>query len=432
MIDLQLPLAYLTPLVAVLVVYVYRLRKQEARAAAALQNSVQSGLTDPPSLHPVVDSSVCVGAGGCTRACPEGALGIIKGKAHLVHPTLCIGHGACAAACPVEAIKLVFGTARRGVDIPFVKPNFETDVDGIYIAGELGGMGLIRNAAEQGRQAIESLARHRAPPEQLDVVIVGAGPAGLSATLAAIEKKLRFVTIEQEDSLGGCVYHYPRNKIVATHPVTLAIIGKVKLGEISKESLLAFWAGVIQQAKVPIQFGERMQKISRVEHGFMVRTAKSEHQTRSILLAIGRRGTPNKLGVPGEELPKVVYRLTDPEQYRGKRVLVVGGGNAAIEAAVAIAAEPDTHVTLSYRNESFGRVTEKNRGHLQTAEAQGQLTLALRTQVTQIEERHVRLEGARGPVVIDNDIVIVCVGGVLPTPMLKELGIGVETKYGTA
>ena len=431
MIDLPLPLAYLTPLVTVLVVYVYRLRRREASAAAALQSSVQSGLTDPPSLHPVVDSSICVGSGGCTRACPEGALGIIKGKAHLVHPTLCIGHGACAAACPVEAIKLVFGTERRGVDIPYVKPNFETSVDGIYIAGELGGMGLIRNVAQQGLQAIESVSRHRAPPGQLDVVIVGAGPAGLSATLAAIEKKLRFVTIEQEESLGGCVYHYPRNKIVATHPVTLAIIGKVKLGEISKESLLAFWAGVIQQAKVPIQFGQRMEKISRVDGGFVLKTANTEYQARSILLAIGRRGSPNKLGVPGEELAKVVYRLSDPEQYRGQHVLVVGGGNAAIEAAVTIAAEPDTHVTLSYRNESFGRVTESNRTQLQQAQAQGQLTLALRTQVAQIEPRHVSLDGDDGPLVIENDVVIVCAGGVLPTPMLIELGIGVETKYGT-
>jgi len=432
MTDLLLPLAYLVPLALVLLLYGYRRRTQEANAVAALQRSVKTGLTDPPSLHPVIDPNICVGAGGCSRACPEGALGIVKGKAQLVNPTVCIGHGACAASCPVEAIKLVFGTARRGIDIPFVKPSFETNVAGIYIAGELGGMGLIRNAAEQGRQAIESVARNRALPEQLDVLIVGAGPAGISATLAAMAHQLRFVTIEQEESLGGCVYHYPRNKIVATHPVTLAMVGKVKLGEVSKESLLAFWQGIIDQAKVPISFGERLEKITPVDRGFVVKTAKAEHRCRSILLAIGRRGSPTRLGVPGEELPKVVYRLIDPEQYQGKRVLVVGGGNSAIEAAVAIAAEPGAQVTLSYRNAAFGRVTGLNREHLQQATGAGRLNLALGTQVKRITGHQVFLDRDGESLAIANDAVIVCVGGVLPTPMLKELGIGVETKFGSA
>lgn len=432
MTELWLPLAYLTPLAIVLLLYVYRWRTREAQAAAVLQRSIKTGLTDPPSLHPMVDPDICVGAGGCTRACPEGALGIVKGKAQLVNPTVCIGHGACAAACPVEAITLVFGSARRGVDIPHVKPSFETNIAGIYIAGELGGMGLIRNAAEQGRQAIESVARNRAQPEQLDVLIVGAGPAGISATLAAMAHKLRFATIEQEESLGGCVYHYPRNKIVSTHPVTLALVGKVKLGEVSKESLLAFWQGITEKAKVPIRFGERLEKITPVDRGFVVKTTKTEHRCRSILLAIGRRGSPTKLGVAGQELPKVVYRLIDPEQYQGKRVLVVGGGNSAIEAAVAIAAEPGAQVTLSYRNDAFSRVTERNRERLQQATSAGQLTLALRTQVRQITEHQVVLGHDDGSASIDNDTVIVCVGGVLPTTMLKELGIGVQTKYGTA
>jgi thioredoxin reductase (NADPH) len=432
MTELLLPIAYMAPLVVVLWVYIYRWRRREARAAATLQRSIKTGLTEPPSLHPVIDPDICIGSGACTRACPEGTLGIVNGKAYMVNPTVCIGHGACAAACPVEAIKLVFGTERRGVDIPYVKPTFETNVAGIYIAGELGGMGLIRNAAEQGRQAIEAIAHNRAQPEQLDVVIVGAGPAGLSATLAAMGHKLRFVTIEQENSLGGCVYHYPRNKIVATHPITLPIVGKVKLGEISKEALLAFWQSIIGKIRVPISFGERLDAITPVDRGFVVKTGHSEYHCRSILLAIGRRGSPRKLGVPGEDLPKVVYRLIDPEQYQGKHVLVVGGGNAAIEAAVAIAAEPGSHVTLSYRNDAFDRVTERNRERLQEAERTGQLALALRTTVTQIAERRVLLDRAGDSIAIDNDTVIVCVGGVLPTPMLKEIGIFVETKHGTA
>lgn len=429
--DLLLWVVYLAPLAAALAIYMGRKRRREARSRSILEESVKSGLTEPPSLHPSIDHAICVGSGACTRACPEHTLGIIDGKAHLVNPTVCIGHGACAASCPLGAITLVFGTARRGLDIPYVKPNFETNVPRIYIAGELGGMGLIRKAAEQGRQAMESIAQNRVEGDELDVVIVGAGPAGLSATLSAMENKLRFVTLEQEDSLGGTVYHYPRNKIVMTQPVTLPLAGKVKVGEISKESLLELWQGIVERFNIPIRFGERMEKVEPVEGGFIVRTQRSEFRTRALLLSIGRRGTPRKLNVPGEEHPKVIYRLIDPEQYRGRKVLVVGGGDSAIEAAVSIAEQPETEVTLSYRGEAFGRVKPKNRERLAEAEQSGKLFLRLNSQVTRIDENYAALKQGEAEILLENDFVIVCAGGVLPTPMLKEIGIRVETKYGT-
>lgn len=429
--EMLLWVVYAAPLAVALGIYMGRKRKREARSRSVLEQSIKSGLTEPPSLHPHIDHAICVGSGACTRACPEHTLGIIDGKAHLVNPTVCIGHGACAASCPLGAIKLVFGTARRGLDIPYVKPNFETNVPGIYIAGELGGMGLIRKAAEQGRQAMESIAQNRAQGDEFDVVIVGAGPAGLSATLSAMEKKLRFVTLEQEDSLGGTVYHYPRNKIVMTQPVTLPIVGKIRLGEISKESLLDLWQGIVDRFRIPIRFGERMEKIESVKGGFIVKTQRSEFRTRSLLLSIGRRGTPRKLGVPGEEHPKVIYRLIDPDQYRGRKVLVVGGGDSAIEAAVSIADQPEAQVTLSYRGEAFGRVKAKNRERLAEAEQSGKLSVRLASQVTRIDENSAAIEQGGEESVLENDFVIVCAGGVLPTPMLKEIGIQVETKYGT-
>jgi thioredoxin reductase/ferredoxin len=429
--QLLLTVIYVAPLAAAYPVYLARRRRRESRARVVLDQSLKSGLTEPPSLHPHIDPAICVGSGGCIRACPEQTLGIIDGKATLVNPSVCIGHGACAASCPLGAITLVFGTAKRGIDIPYVKPNFETNVSGIYIAGELGGMGLIRKAAEQGRQALASIAANRAQGDQLDVVIVGAGPAGIAATLGAMEKQLRFVTLEQEDSLGGTVYHYPRNKIVMTQPVTLPLAGTIKLGEVSKESLLELWNGIVARFNIPISFGERMEKIEAVEGGFIVRTPRSEYRTRSLLLCIGRRGTPRKLGVAGEDQPKVVYRLIDPEQYRGRKVLVVGGGDSAIEAALAIAEQPDTQVVLSYRGDAFGRVKPKSRERLVEAERAGNLEVWLGSKVTRVEPLRVTIDRGGETVTLDNDQVIVCAGGVLPTPMLKEIGIRVETKFGT-
>ena len=425
-------LLYLVPLTLMLFFYLRRHNRKEQHHVAQLKESAKAGLSEPASLHPAFDPKRCIGSGACVTACPERAIGLIKGKGHLVKPAACIGHGACMAACPHDAITLVFGTARRGMDIPQVNPDFETNVSGIFIAGELGGMGLIRKAVEQGRHAIEAIRKRQDRKYPLDVVIVGAGPAGLAASLGALEHKLRFVTVEQEDSLGGAVYHYPRNKIVMTAPMQLPVLGKVKMSEISKEALMQFWQNVVKKTGLKINFNERMETINRNGNGFSVKTSRGSYNSRSVLLAIGRRGTPRKLEVPGEGLPKVVYRLIDPGQYRNQHVLVVGGGDSALEAALAIAEEPGTAVTLSYRGDAFGRVKEKNRGRIQEAEKKGRIKVLFRSNVKKIESANVLLDLAGKMIEIRNDAVIVSAGGVLPTPLLKEIGILVETKYGTA
>jgi thioredoxin reductase/ferredoxin len=428
----MLLLPYIALAVLLLAAYLLSRKRQERRHADAQRQAIEQGLHEPPSLHPVVDPRRCIGSGGCVKACPEEALGIVGGKAVLVNGASCIGHGACAAACPVEAIRLVFGTEKRGIDIPNVSAEFESNVPGLFIAGELGGMGLIRKAAEQGRQALEALRRRRGAADELDVMIVGAGPAGLSAGLSALQHKLRYRLIEQEDSLGGAIYHYPRQKIAMTSPVQLALVGKLKVGEISKEALLELWQGIVARTGLAIQFGERMQEIERVGESFRVVTSRGEHRARSVLLAIGRRGTPRRLGAPGEELPKVVYRLIDPEQYRGQAVLVVGGGDSALEAALALCDEPGTRVTLSYRGEAFSRVKARNRDRLQQRADDGKLAVLLGSEVRLIAERQVTLGTTEGERVLPNDAVIVCAGGVLPTELLRRAGIEFATKYGTA
>jgi len=264
----------------------------------------------------------------------------------------------------------------------------------------------------------------------LDVVIIGAGPAGFAASLGAMEKKMNYLTIEQ-DSLGGTVAQFPRGKVVMTAPVILPIVGKVKFTETTKETLIAFWKQVEQRTDVKISYREKMENIQPVDGGFVVTTTKGEYKTRKILLAIGRRGTPRKLGVEGEAKTKVVYSLIDPSQYQGKHVLVVGGGDSALEAATSIAEEPGTTVTISYRSEAFGRAKQKNREKVAQFDKSGKLAVMMSSNIKKINNDTVVIDYQGQLHEIPNDGVIICAGGVLPTPFLKKIGIHVEAKYGT-
>lgn len=428
-------LVYAIPLILIWAYFEGRKRRKAAKAMRIMEEAQEAGLTEPASLHPVIDPALCLGCAACVKACPEKSiLGIIDGKAKLIEPTHCVGHGACASSCPTKAITLVFGTETRGVDIPFVTPKFETNVAGIFIAGELGGMGLIKNAVEQGRQAIGfALTKAKALSDSndlYDVFIVGIGPAGISASLGALERKARFRTVDQ-DTLGGTVAHFPRGKVVMTAPAELPIVGKVKFGEVSKEELLAFWEGVVQDTGLELHMEERVETISGSQGDFTIATTRGTYRAKTILLAIGRRGTPRMLDVPGEEMSKVVYRLIDPEQYRGQHVLVVGGGDSALEAAASIAEEEDTTVTLSYRSDAFSRARAKNRDRVSAAIGSGRLEVVLNSTVEEIGTSDVSLKTREGKRTIRNDAVIVCAGGILPTKFLTDIGIDVETKFGT-
>ncbi len=406
----------------------------EARSRATKAAAAEADLLEPASLHPEIDPVKCLGCGACVRACPEGGiLGIIEGRAELIEPSRCIGHGACKLACPYGAITLVFGTEKRGVDIPDVGPDFQTNVPGIFIAGELGGMGLIRNAIEQGSQAIACIRKLALPrsANAYDVIIVGAGPAGFSASLAAIEHRLRYLTVEQ-DSFGGTIAHFPRGKLVMTTPATLPLVGKLKFKTVSKEGLLTAWSSIADKVALRINYREQVGKITRLGTEFEVRTTRGVYRSASVLLAIGRRGTPRKLEVEGENQPKVVYRLADPQQYRQQHVLVVGGGDSALEAALSLAEEREVTVTLCCRSASFARARRTNRERMKSAESSGKLTVLLQSCVKRIGRHHVEIEQMGRRIEIRNDAVIVCAGGVLPSTFLRTTGVEFETKYGTA
>ncbi len=432
--DLLAVLIYLVPFAGALILYATFKERASRRAAAIRAESEEAGLTEPASLHPHINLSLCCGSAACVSACPEKTvIGIVNGKAQLIDPTACIGHGACAAACPTQAITLVFGSETRGVELPVISPTFETNIPGIFIAGELGGMGLIRNAIEQGRQAVDAIARLPGlrRPDRLDLLIVGAGPAGFSASLAAKAHGLRFMTIDQE-TFGGTIAHFPRGKLVMTQPAQLPIVGRMNFRDVSKESLLAFWESARRQAGIEIRYQERLEALVAHQDGFQARTTAGAVAARAVLLAIGRRGTPRQLDVPGEELSKVVYRLVDPDQYAGRRVLIVGGGDSALEAAATLAEETDAVVCLSYRGDAFQRAKRRNRKRIEESSQRGRLRVELKSEVISIAPATVALKTQNGRVDLPNDDVIVCAGGILPTPFLKTLGIETVTKHGEA
>jgi thioredoxin reductase (NADPH) len=411
----------------------WRASRAERAARDDLAFAASTG-AQPASLHPKVELDRCIGSGSCVTVCPEkDVLSLIDGKAVITNPTACIGHGECLRACPVDAISLVLGTARRGVDIPLVSATFETNVPGIYVVGELGGMGLVYNAMTQALQAMAALGRN--PPakggDAVQVLIVGAGPAGIAATLKAQELGLTYDTVDQE-TIGGTVLQYPRQKIVMTRPVALPLYGKLRVTEVRKEALLAKWKDIHDKTGIRVRSGVKVEAIARGPDGvFEVATSAGPVRAHRIVLAMGRRGSPRKLGIPGEDLEKVTYRLLEPERYAGSTCLVVGGGDSAVEAAVALG-EAGATVTLSYRKKAFDRIKKKNQHKLDAGVAAGRVSLLLNSTPVEIGAEEVIVEVAGARTALRNDYVLIFAGGVLPTKFLEAAGIEVHTFKGEA
>lgn len=415
----------------ILFFYLMKLKKESAAVGVKIDRAIAEGVHEPVSLHPYIDLDTCIKSGACVIACPEqDIIGVRNGRATLVNASKCVGHGACFHACPVEAISLRIGTEKRGVDLPHVNQNFETNVQGIFIAGELGGMGLIKNSVEQGKQAADEISKtlDQSHNASYDLVIIGAGPAGIAASVQSKLNGLNAIILEQ-DSLGGTVFNFPRAKVVMTNPMDFPGHGRVKLFETSKTELLGLWQEVIQKHKINIKEQSKVESIFRKNSNFLVVTSDgNEYETNKVLLAIGRRGTPRKLGVPGEEMEKVAYRLLEPELITGKNIVVVGGGDSAIESALLLS---DTNnVTLSYRSEKFSRLKPKNEVNIQNAIHEGILKMAFNSQVLRIEKDFVVINSPEGEIQLPNDLVYIFAGGELPTQFLQKAGIEIQKRFG--
>lgn len=421
--------------ISIVYFYVRKQKKDSKIVEEKIKIAKEEGLHEPVSLHPVVDVNSCIQTGACITACPEhDILGILNGKATTINASHCVGHGACFHACPTQAITLCIGTEKRGVDLPHVDQSFETNVSGIYIAGEIGGMGLIRNAVEQGKQAVENLAKKidKQISADYDIIIIGAGPAGISASLAAKKLNLTALTLEQ-DSLGGTVFTFPRKKIVMTSPMDIPLYGKVKLFETSKTELLNLWNEVLGKNEIVIKEQSKVESIAFQDKRFVIETATKEQFTaRKVLLSIGRRGTPRKLNIPGEVSEKVAYRLLEPELIENKKIVVVGGGDSAIETALLLTDQ--NQVTLSYRGESFGRIKVGNNQKIKEAISSRQIDVRFNTNLKSIEEDKVKIADLLSGEVTDleNDLVYIFAGGELPTQFLEKAGIKISKKFGEA
>lgn len=421
-------------LLAALIVlpYLWRFRRRARRDRERKEEAVALGIDRPAAQYPYVNPLHCIGCGACVRACPEGdVLGIVGGTAVVVNGLRCVGHARCEEACPVGAITVGLGDLKSREDVPLLDETQETTVPGLYIVGELGGLSLVRNAVFQGRKITEHIAETlRSEPaaegalDALDVVIVGAGPAGLSAGLTAGTAGLSYAVLEREETLGGSLLHYPRRKMVLTQPVELPPWGALTREEYAKETLLELFEGMVRDHLLNVRFGEAVEDVQKQDGTFLIRSSKGTTlRARTVVLALGRRGTPRKLGIPGEELSKVMYRLIDAESYQGQKILVVGGGDSAAEAAIGLSRQSGNEVTLSYRREKLVRLKKKNQDALDCLLAEGKVRPLFSSQPTEIEPVRVRLKAGGETVDLENDYVFVFAGGVPPFDLLKRIGV---------
>ena len=409
--------------------YLRGLKKTEERARAAAEKGKLYS-EGPRSQHPHIDTTFCIGCQSCTMVCPEGdVLAMLGGKAVIVNGYKCIGHSLCAEACPVGAITMVMASPSMSADMPQLTPEYETNVQNLFIVGELGGLALIKNAVNQGRECIDTIDQRlnsmgsRPAADVYDVLIVGAGPAGITASLRAIEKNLKYVTVEQ-DEVGGTVAKYPRQKLVMTSPVEFPMYGKFKKTELSKENLLTFWDKVLHRADFQVRAGEKVDDIKKGSDGiFTVTTSKSQYRTRAVILALGKTGTPRKLGVKGEEMPKVMYRLIEADHYINKKILVIGGGDSAVEAAMGLAHQVGNEVTLSYRQDRFSRIKERNSTRVEECVRSGKLKVLFNSTPLEFREHAVVLEVKGERMEIPNDFVWIFAGGTPPYDFLKKIGV---------
>lgn len=440
------------PALALAVVCLLLLRRREElqQWAGSVHERAQAkdrGSHEARLQHPAIDLSLCMGCGLCVKACPEdGVLGIMYGQAVVVHGARCVGHARCAEACPAGAIAVTLGDLSKRRDVPALQEDFEAvGVPGLFLAGEISGYALVRTAVTQGVAVADAVSRRLGADPRIasdspvqgdaqsvvDLLVVGAGPAGIACSLRAKERGIPFLMVEQADQLGGTVSSYPRRKMVMTQPVDLPLHGRLPQLSYQKEQLVELWERLASENGLPVRTGVQVTDVRRNGSGvFQVATSSGPITARHVCLALGRRGTPRKLGIPGEDLPKVAYSLLDIESYQGRRILVVGGGDSAIEAAIGLAEQPGNQVTLTYRKKAFFRLKARNDAAIHRAIHEKRLECIFESEPIEILPDAVRLrvDSAAGAsdILIPNDEVFIFAGGTPPFELLERAGVSFD------
>lgn len=380
-------------------------------------------------IHSINDDR-CTGCEACVTVCPTDVLELVANKSRVERFGDCIQCEQCVTACPTTALVMHYeGTKPPPIRLPELDDYYQA-APGLYLIGEAAGKPLVKNGSNLGRAVIEhmlvtgmkSWGADAAKKGNVDVLIVGSGPAGLSAALSCVSKKLTYAMIEKDEMVASTIARYPKGKHVMAEPYDVRCVGLLPVWDAEKEELLAAWRTIIERTGIVVSTREGVEDIERDARGYYkVKTTARSYAAQSVVLGIGTRGKPRKLGVNGEALEKVSPLLNDPADHKGQRVLVVGGGDSAVEAAIALA--PVAAVTLSYRGKQLSRCKAKNRQLLDELEAQGRVRIMFGSTVSEIQQGMVVLKVGTEHQHLPNDQVFVCIGGDAPLKWLEKIGV---------
>ncbi len=382
-------------------------------------------------VHDINDDR-CTGCDACVAVCPTNVLDLVANKSRVLRFQDCIQCEACMFACPTEALVMFpEGSTPPPLKIPEIDENFQTAVPGQYLIGEVAGKPLVKNAANLGRSSIEHMLATGLRPgamgrgeNQFDVAIVGSGPGGLSAALSCIQRGLSYVVLEKEQEIASTISRYPKGKLVMAEPYDTENLSLLPVFDAAKEQLIPIWRELLDRVGVKVKQGESVESVQRGGDGaFDIRTTVGAYRAQRVVMSIGTRGKPRTLQVQGENLPKVFSLLEDPDEWRGRTVMVVGGGDSACEAALALA-DAGAKVMISYRGKGFNRAAPKNKQTIEAYAAEGRIKAKLGSQVLGFEPDSVTLAlGDGSQKRYANDAAFVLIGADPPVQWLEKMGI---------
>ncbi len=380
-------------------------------------------------IHAINDDR-CTGCDACVAVCPTNVLSLINNKSRVLRFQDCIQCEACMWACPTESLVMFpEGTNPPPVRVPEIDVNYQTVVQGQYLIGEVAGKPLVKNAANLGRAAVEHMLQSGLRPgeggdKDVDVLIVGSGPGGMSAALSCVQRGLSYVMLEKENIISSTVSRYPKGKLVMAEPYETANLSLLPIFDSTKEDMVELWRELLSVVKLKVNMHETVQVVQKQPDGsFMTTTTAGQYRSQRVVLATGTRGKPRTLGAPGEHLPKVESLLEDPDEHRGKAVCVVGGGDSALEAALALS-EAGAKVIIAYRGRSFHRAQAKNRQRIDKTAAEGRIKIKMQSEVVEFAEETITLQMSDGTQKrYPNHAAFVLIGADPPIKWLSTLGI---------